>query len=230
MVAVTEHDVSGSTLGGVYDVPEAARYLRASSDGAIVYPVSSRKMINWIRRGVATPALATVPGRELLFEFEDLISMRVIAALRASGVGWPAIHQAEQWLRRETQSERPFATDSLWTGQRQIFIQWRRQLVSASTSGQAAFDFLFEQLIHVHGLVFNEKTQVAKSWEPAPSVVLEPQVQFGAPCIKGTRIPTRSVAGMIEAGDSTEYVASAYDLAIKDVEDACEWERLLRAA
>jgi uncharacterized protein (DUF433 family) len=215
---------------GIYDMPEAARYLKASQHGAVIYPVSSAKMIRWIRKGVASSDLVDISGRELLIGFEDLVSMRVIGALRASGVGWPAIREAEQWLRRETRSPRPFATETLWTGQRQIFIEWRKQLVSASTSGQAAFDFLLEHLIPVHGLVFNEKTQVAKSWEPAPSVVLEPQVQFGAPCIKGTRIPTRSVAGMIEAGDSPEYVASAYDLAIKDVEDACEWERLLRAA
>ena len=31
-------------------------------------------------------------------------------------------------------------------------------------------------------------------------VFLEPEIQFGAPCIKGTRIPTRTIVGMIEAG------------------------------
>ena len=80
---------------GIYDVPEAARYLMTSSHGAVVYLISSRKLINWIRRGVATPALAIVPGRELLIEFEDLISMRVIAALRAASVSWPAIRRGE---------------------------------------------------------------------------------------------------------------------------------------
>ena len=215
---------------GIYDVPEAARYLKASQHGGVIYPVSSAKMIRWIREGVASPDLVEVSGRELLIGFEDLVSMRVIGALRAAGVGWRAIREAEQWLRRETDSPRPFATETLWTGQRQICIEWRKQLVSASTSGQAAFDFLLEHLIPVHGLVFNEETQVAKSWEPARNVVLEPQVQFGAPCIKGTRIPTRSVAGMVEAGDSVEYVARSYGQPIAVIEEACEWERRLRAA
>ena len=217
-------------FAGIYDVPEAARYLRASSHGAIVYPVSSRKMINWIRRGVATPTLVGVPGPELLIEFEDLISMRVIAALRASGVIWPAIRQAELWLRRETQSERPFATETLWTGQRQIFADWRKQLVAASSAGQLAFDLLMEYLLPVTDLMFSKETQMATSWEPSSGVVLEPAIQFGAPCIKGTRIPTRTVAGMIEAGDSPEYVARAFDQPIEAIEEACEWERLLRAA
>ena len=218
------------SFDGIYDVPEAARYLRASSHGAVVYPVSSRKMINWIHRGIATPALAAVPGRELLIEFEDLISMRVIAALRAASVSWPAIRQAEQWLRRETQSERPFATETLWTGQRQIFVEWRKQLVAASSAGQLAFDLLMDYLLPVNDLMFSEETHMATSWEPSNGVVLEPAIQFGAPCIKGTRIPTRTVAGMIEAGDSPEYVARAFDQPIEAIEEACEWERLLRAA
>ncbi len=230
MSTVMETQAAIPTFGGIYDVPEAARYLKASQRGGVIYPVSSSKMNRWIRRGIASSDLVEVSGRELLIGFEDLVSMRVIGALRASGVSWRAIHEAEQWLRRETDSPRPFATETLWTGQRQIFTEWRKQLVSASTSGQAAFDFLLEHLIRVHGLVFNEETQVAKSWEPAPSVVLEPQVQFGAPCIKGTRIPTRSVAGMVEAGDSPEYVARAFDQPIAAIEEACEWERLLRAA
>ncbi|MYA00888.1 MAG: DUF433 domain-containing protein [Chloroflexi bacterium] len=221
---------SSRAFEGIYDLPEAARYLSASWQGPPLLAVSSSKMIGWIRKGVASRDLVEIGGRELLIGFEDLISMRVIAALRAANVSWPAVREAERWLRRETGSERPFATETIWTGQRQVFIEWKRQLVSASTSGQAAFDFLLEFLIPVHGLLFNEETHMAKSWEPSGGVVLEPAVQFGAPCIKGTRIPTRTVAGMIEAGDSPEYVARAFDQPIEAIEEACEWERLLRAA
>ncbi len=233
LVTTTVEPVSpplSNPFGGIYDVPEAARYLKASQHGGVIYPVSSTKMIRWIRTGVASSELVEVSGRDLLIGFEDLISMRVIGALRAAGVSWRAIREADQWLRRETGSPRPFATETLWTSQRQVFTEWKKQLVSASTSGQAAFDFLLQFLIPVHGLVFDEETEVAASWEPAPNVVLEPAVQFGAPCIKGTRIPTRSVAGMVEAGDSIDYVARSYGQPIAVIEEACEWERRLRAA
>ncbi len=90
MGAVMKYESLASRFGGIYDVPEAARYLKASEQGKSVYPVSAVKLISWIRRGVGSPDLVAVPGRELLIEFEDLVSMRVIAALRASGVGWPA--------------------------------------------------------------------------------------------------------------------------------------------
>ena len=121
--AVSACETSPS-FAGIYDVPEAARFLRASPHGAAVYHVSSSKLIRWIRRGIASPGLVSLPGPELLIAFEDLISARVVAALRASGVGWREIDRTERWLRNSTGSERPFATEHLWTGQEQIFVDW----------------------------------------------------------------------------------------------------------
>ena len=209
---------------GIYDVPEAARYLKASPNGNVVYSVSSAKLIRWIRRGVASPELIDVPGRELLIAFEDLISVRVVAALRACGVRWSEIDRTEEWLRNETGHDRPFATEYLWTGQGDIFVDWKRRLVSASGNGQLALGMLQEYLIPVHGLMFSDETHVAASWEPMTGVTLEPQIQFGSPCIKGTRIPTRAVAGMIAAGDSFDLVSRSYGLSTDEVNAACEWE------
>ena len=216
------------SFAGIYDVPEAARYLRASPNGLSVYPVSSAKLIRWIRRGIASPGLASLPGQELLIAFEDLISARVVAALRAADVGWREINRTERWLRTTTGSERPFATEHLWTGQGQVFVDWTDRLLSASRGGQLALEMLTEYLIPIHGLQFSEDTHVATSWEPATGIVLMPEIQFGAPCIKGTRIPARTIAGMVEAGDSPHWVASTFDISHCDVVAACDWESLLR--
>ena len=74
-----------SDYSGIYDVPEVARYIKASDVGNAFCSVSSAKLLRWIRRGVASPDLVGVAGTELLIAFEDLVSMRVITALR---VGW----------------------------------------------------------------------------------------------------------------------------------------------
>ncbi len=209
---------------GIYDVPEVARYIKATTHAELTHSVSSAKLIRWIRRGVASPDLVDVPGTELLIAFEDLISMRVITALRSSGVKWSEIDRTEEWLRDATGHERPFATEYLWTGQGDIFVDWTERLLSASRDGQLALELLKDYVIPVHGLVFSEKTKVATLWEPITGVVLEPQVQFGSPCLKGTRIPTRTVAGMVEAGDSVDWVAQSYGLSRKEVKAACDWE------
>ena len=225
---VTERQLPPA-FDGIYDVPEVARYLKAATHGGKVYPVDSPKLIRWIRRGLASPDLIDIPGAELLITFEDLVSMRVIAALRAAGVSWPAIRRGEQWLRKETGAQRPFATEIIWAGQGQVFSDWTDLLLSASRNGQTAFEMLRQYLIPIHGLKFSDSSQVATSWEPTADVLLEPQVQFGAPCVKGTRIPTRTIAGMIEAGDTVEWVAGAFQLTQSEVQAARDWEYRLRS-
>ncbi len=213
-----------SDYSGIYDVPEVARYIKASDVGNAFCSVSSAKLLRWIRRGVASPDLVGVAGTELLIAFEDLVSMRVITALRSVGVKWSEIDRTEGWLRNETGHERPFATEYLWTGQGDIFVDWTERLLSASRNGQLALELLKDYLIPVHGLVFGEESKVAVSWEPMTGIVLEPAVQFGSPCVKGTRIPARTISGMIEAGDSIEWVAQSYGLSTDEVEAACDWE------
>ena len=209
---------------GIYDVPEVARYIKATIDPDVLISVDSTKLIRWIRRGVASPNLVGIPGRELLIGFQDLISMRIVTALRAVGVRWSEIDLAEKWLRNETGQERPFATEYLWTGHGHIFVDWTERLINASQHGQMALAILKDYLIPVHGLIFNERTHVATSWEPIQGIILEPLIQFGSPCVKGTRIPARTVSGMIDAGDSLEFVAKSYGLSKEEVEAACEWE------
>ena len=124
-MTTAESPATSHSYTGIYDLSKAARYLSASWQGPPLLPVSSSKMIGWVRKGVASRDLVEVGGRELLIGFEDLISMRVIAALRAANVSWSAIREAEHWLRRATDSEQPFATETIWTGQRQVFIECR---------------------------------------------------------------------------------------------------------
>ena len=221
---------AASLFAGVYEAPEAARYLKAAAHGAVVYPVHSATIIRWIRQGLASPDLTDVPGMELVISFEDLVSMRVIAALRGAGVQWKAIRETERWLRNEHGILRPFASEALWTGQGQVFGDWSRRLLAASMHGQAAFEMLRRYLIPVHGLGFDEASGMAAAWEASPGIVLAPEIQFGAPCLKGTRIPARTVAGMVAAGDSREWVMREFAIGREEVDAACDWESRLRAA
>ena len=213
---------------GIYDVPEVARYLLASRSAAELYRVNSRHLIRWIRHGLASPDLVATPGRELIITFEDLVSMRVIAALRAANVKFTKIYEAEDWLRKETGHTRPFATEVLWTEGSEVFAEMSRRLLSATRHGQLAMDLIREFLIPIHGLTFNE-SHLADSWQPINGVLLHPLIQFGSPCIKDTRIPTRSIWGMVEAGDSPDWVARAYQLSEGEVRTAIDWESRLAA-
>ncbi len=224
MPTVLNESVPAPVWEGIYEPAEAARYLKADHNADVIYPLTSATLIRWIRNGLADPELARTPGRDLLMAFDDLISMRVIVALRTAGVSWPAIRATETWLREVTGKRHPLATEIIWSGQGQVFAEWGEQLVSGNARGQMAFDLLRKYLIPIHGLDFDAETGQAASWEPFHNVTLQPRVQFGAPCVKGTRIPTRALAGMVAAGDSVDWVARAYQLKPETVQAACDWE------
>ena len=94
---------------GSYEVVEAARYLYPDVHAInSKYKINSSHLIRWIRYGLADPKLISIPGRQMMITFEDLVSMRVIAFLRAYNYSFPEIRKAEKLLRQITGHVRPF--------------------------------------------------------------------------------------------------------------------------
>ena len=215
---------------GIYGSPEAARYINAADCADKAHRVSSPKLRGWIRRGLASPDLAAVRGPRLTLTFEDLISMRAVAVLRSAGARWTDIKKADRWLRETTGAKRPFASEYLWTGQEHALADLPPRAISDDENGRTAFDALRQRIIPAHGLTFNEDTGMAWTWTPAKGVKLHPQIQFGAPCIPGTRIPTSAIYGMVNGGDPPGFVARSYDISMESLEAALDWESRLDAA
>ena len=230
MTVAAERSMPALSFVGIYGAPEAARYLNAADGAEKAYRVTSTGLIRWIRRGLASLDLVDVHGAELTLTFEDLISMRVIAALRGAGVGWAEIKKSAAWLREATGAKRPFASEYLWTGQGQVYADWTSRLIAAGRNGQTAFEILRKYLIPIHGLTFDADSGMATAWTPAKGVRLHPRIQFGAPCIENTRIPTAAIYGMVKGGDSPEFTAKSYRISIESVEAALDWEYRIDAA
>lgn len=223
---------------GIYIAPEAAIYLNATLKRDVprlqkIRAVRSRNLIRWIRIGLASPELSGVPGKDLLISFEDLISMRVIAILRALGVSWTKIHRAERWLREQTGYVRPFAIERVWTETTDVFADFHEGFIAASRSGQLAFTQMLEQyLTSVQDTVFvpYDGVKVADSWTPHEGILVNPRIQFGEPCIEGTRIRTRVMSELLDGGDTIPYVMRSFDLTEQQVTRAMEWEKRLTLA
>ncbi|MCS7206326.1 MAG: DUF433 domain-containing protein [Dehalococcoidia bacterium] len=221
------------TFAGVYFIPEVARYLWAT--GPEMRRPSYRSLLRWITSGLLRPLATTQSGRERWVTFEDLISLRMLVALRQAGFSLQHIRRVHAWLEEASRYPRPFALQDLWLGETEIFIQMEQSLVSASREGQYAFEIVRAWLRHlprleIADMAFERKVNgkhVASRWRPCPGIVLDPQVQFGSPCIESTRIPTSAVWSMVRAGDSEESVARAYGIPLHKVQAAVEWEKRL---
>lgn len=53
--------------------------------------------------------------------------------------------------------------------------------------------------------------------EIAPRIVVDPQIRFGKPVIKGTRVPVELVVGKLAGGMTKEAVMNEYDLTNEDI-------------
>jgi len=170
------------------------------------------------------------PTRQRFITFLDLVSMRMVAVLRSRGIRLQEIRNTEVWLRREFGLERPFANRDVWTFGSNVFIQFEDHLIAASRFGHIAMQFIKDWLTKVELDMTFDVDDIASSWSPYQDVRLDPEIQFGEPCIDGTRIPTRAIWSKVKAGDTPEIVATLYEINITQVQHAIQWEERLVTA
>ena len=217
--------LDASLFTGVYQPTEIARYFRADL-GEVARPWKIRW---WARRGLAHPSLENFSGRHMTLTFEDLVSLRMVAIFRQYGHSLQRIREIEEFFPGANRRPTPFATRDIWVDHGDIFAVLRTQLVSGIRGGQAAFEFLRKNLDQV-SLGFDDQRR-ANAWYPHRNVALRPTIQWGEPCVDGTRIPTRILWGMMNRGATAAEVASDYDLDERKVKDAWDWgERLQKVA
>jgi uncharacterized protein (DUF433 family) len=53
-----------------------------------------------------------------------------------------------------------------------------------------------------------------------PGISIDPDVRFGKPCIKGTRMDVATVVGLFAAGETVEMVSSEYALSVEQIRAA----------
>jgi uncharacterized protein (DUF433 family) len=65
--------------------------------------------------------------------------------------------------------------------------------------------------------------------EIAPRIVVDPQVRFGKPVIRGTRVPVELVVAKLAGGMSLEEVADEYAITLDDIRAALGYAAQLLA-
>lgn len=214
---------------GIYLPTEVSRYLVATMP-ATKRPPTSRRILRWIRAGLVAPERREAPGRVIVVNFGDLVTCQAITLLREAGISLRSIRKAEHYFSRLYGLAKPFAHREFWYSRPDIFGQLDGQLISGTTAGQFAFAFLQRWLEPVRKeLTFAPETGSPIQWQPAEGISLRPTVQFGRPCIEGTRIPTGTIWSYVQGGDAPAFIAESFGIAVADVERAVAWERKLLA-
>lgn len=201
---------------GLYDAAEVSRLGGIPAD----------RVVRWSNGSSNGNAILT-PTFDPMFAFADLVSGRVAQDLHTRGVTDRDLRHGVETLRERTGLDRPFAKreiiDTLATSGRS-FLAWEGgEYVDVGKGRQG----VFQEVIAISlKLIRFSDSGTPEQWCPFDGVVLDPTIQAGAPCVLGTRVPTATVAALLDGADATE-VAWDLDLAIEAVNVAEQFEQLL---
>ena len=223
---------------GIISVQNAALYLRATRPPAPPgdpIPIwrkpppsfagpSTRHLYRWVASW-AEMHWHDEEDRDFL-NFLDLVRLRMIFLMRTRGLPPSLIRSAEYHAIALTGSPCPFATEKLWTTGSDVFLELAEYIVSIARYPQLPFPELIRALDPLdHGLAFDPSDERAVLWQPRPGVLIDPSVQFGSPCIEGTRIETDVIWSLNRGGQTPAALAEMYGVSRTKIDAAIAWER-----
>ena len=214
-----DHMVETFVGSGVYDAVEVSHLLAEPAERVLRWAAPDRH---------GRPAIVPLSlGRA--FSFLDLVSLAVASELWRRRVSEPDLRHGVAYLQRLTGQGQPLAhrdtIERLATAGAAWLANLDGEWYDIGKGGQGPFEEVVR--LYLERIAFDE-LNVARLWRPAPMVVLDPRIQAGKPCLEGTRVPTETIAAMVET-DSHQAVADELDLTVEQVEAAVDFEDGLRA-
>ena len=217
---------------GVYSLADVAQLIGRPNDT--------------VKRWIAGETPLYEVANPVVLDFYDLISLWVVSRLRREGVPSIAIRTGRDYLSSKLSTQHPFVHyKGIATLGKSFFGRVEEWWVNVGKSGQGAFqgiikqrlapvDFVSEELRHAYEQKLKPmefgNNGLAKAWMPHPDIRVDPMIQSGQPCLKGTRVPALMIADLAEGSGGEEWyelIASDYALQIGQVKRAVEYRNLV---
>ncbi len=228
-----------SLLGvGVYTVREAARLTR----------IPTRTIGRWARgysyrqegglrhsRPLWQGDIEPIDG-EITLSFRDLLEVRFVAYFRDLGVSWKTIRAAADCAAEIIVDSHPFSSRTFKTDGTHILAEVASRTGEATLLNLAQRQYELKPIVDpllISGIEFSDLDTAPVRWWPLGRdrrVVVDPQRCFGQPICDPESVPTSVLERAFQAEGSVEEVASWHEVSRASVEDALEFEHLLRAA
>ncbi len=206
----------------------------STTDAARLTHVSAGRVRRWTS-GAAVPGLALWGARRSpLYSFHDIVEMALVGELRDRGISLAKIQRCMEELGKRWATPRPFATRSalekLKTCGAELMIDEDGALEDLDRR-----QFAFRKVVEPHlvALEFEQNGEQAIRWWPNGldgAIAIDPAVGFGRPLLFEYRVPTDVLRMGVDAGDSIEEVADAFEVPVRAVRAALDFEEGLRAA
>lgn len=194
---------------GVYSFGEAARLIRRGQGGA-----SPRQLRYWISTGL-TPR----GSHPSLLSFPDLVSLELVSRFRYQGVSLQRVRKFEERLREEfPELDRPFATEIFFTDGVSIWAQFgdAESRLALEIVGRRKDHLCWTDAIQTFAHEVKYRGGFAAAWTLGEYVEVNPEIQFGAPVVRGTRLLVSTVEANLRVG-TPKQVAGWYGLTLAEV-------------
>ncbi len=214
-----------------YTLAEAARYTRLP--GATLRSwVMGRRYPATEGHGNFSPLIVPSSRKPTWLSFSNLVEAHVLRSLRTEhGVPVKALRSALSYAEKSLGIERLLLRPELRTSAGRLFLDRYGELTDLTASGQLAMRRLFDE--HLMRVEWDSSRFPVRLYPflsaAAPSadlsIVIDPRIAFGRPVVLRKGISTAAIAERMDAGESLEEIATDYDLAPREVEQAVVYER-----
>jgi uncharacterized protein (DUF433 family) len=181
--------------------------------------LSARQLQYWDERGFLSPSLRRQGGRgrRRLYDFRDLVSLRVAADLRRAGFSLQLIRSTVEHLR-ELDYKHPLSELRFWEVDNRLYFEEAGTIREARRPAQTIAGFAVPLGEILEAL---EEGIVQLDQRPHGQVERRRGVLGSKPLIAGTRIPVESIHRLREDGaDESEILRLYPDLSREDVKAA----------
>ncbi len=170
-----------------------------------------------------------VDQEEPILGFRDLIEARMVAKLRAVGVGMPTIRFCLMTAARIAEDPHPFSSAHFRTDGKRLFLErlsreGNRDIIDLKTLQHA-----FPKVVEASFLGLDFDDEKATRWFPlakSREVVADPERSFGQPIVKNGGVPTRRIAEVYVAeGRSVDRVVKLFEIGKAAVKHALAFEQ-----
>lgn len=207
---------------GVYTFTEAAR----------LTGLSTTRVREWFRRRpVSHGDYAPVDG-DLAISFLDLIDVFVAGQLREHGVSMPTVRKVYSRMADDLQTPHPFCRKELLTDGKRVLMEQvsgngELKLVEVLSKGGVFSEVILPVLRRID---YDKVKLLARRWRIADSIVIDPEICYGAPVVEAVGIATSILAASYNANDEkARMTASWFGVTEKDVLAAVEFEKQFAA-
>lgn len=217
---------------GLYSLTEASRFTG----------IPTKRIRRWmegydyIDRGKkrrSDPIVQSTLGRwtgSLALSFADLMEVRVLDAFLQAGCSWWEIRSTVEGARKLLNTTHPFSTKQFKTDGKRILADLGRgtNMLRLATEQWESRGLVWHALKGVE-----YKDNRPDEWWPMTKkklVLLDPKRAFGAPIVSTGAVPTRILASSAKAEGSVAVTSRLFEVPLRAVRHAVEFETVFLAA